>query len=197
MMSRKLLYLRKLLIAAIAIGFGNCALAHLMVAQRGTLNFTDKGVYMVLSLPASAFAQADDNGDGQLRVQEFIKHRRSIIKTIARDVTMQHTKMDHSIEGLMLTPVYGQTESHQHIAYDGGTHSSQAASSVIEQIIVMGRFPIIYNDNDSVFFKTSLLGSNKHEQRLTLVAKHTNKTKQHEFSIKPGVHKVRLFPPGP
>ena len=42
------------------------AQAHLMVAQHGTLNLVGDGVYMVLSLPVSAFAGSDDDGDDKL-----------------------------------------------------------------------------------------------------------------------------------
>jgi hypothetical protein len=45
---------------------GPVAHAHLMVAQHGTLNIVDDGVFMVLSLPISAFDGIDDDKDGNL-----------------------------------------------------------------------------------------------------------------------------------
>jgi hypothetical protein len=42
------------------------AYAHLMVAQRGTLNLVDNGAFMVISLPVTALAGTDDDGDSRL-----------------------------------------------------------------------------------------------------------------------------------
>jgi hypothetical protein len=43
------------------------AQAHLMVAQRGTLNFVGSGGFVVMALPVDAFTGVDDDGDGQPR----------------------------------------------------------------------------------------------------------------------------------
>ncbi|WP_413699736.1 hypothetical protein ACLKMH_20465 [Psychromonas sp. KJ10-10] len=49
--------------------------AHIMIAQHGTLNIHDNIVFMVLSLPVSAFTGIDDDGDGMLSVNEFDTHQ--------------------------------------------------------------------------------------------------------------------------
>jgi hypothetical protein len=53
--------------------------AHLMVAQHGTLNVVDDGVFMVLSLPVSAFDGVDDDNDGKVSMLEFNNHRGAIV----------------------------------------------------------------------------------------------------------------------
>lgn len=73
-----------------------------MRAQRGTLNFADDGVYMVLSLPVSAF---DDNKNGLISMIEFNKHRADIVTRIKSGVVLSEKKDDKIIQGLMLSPV--------------------------------------------------------------------------------------------
>ena len=51
------------------------AYAHMMVAQHGTLNVVNEVAFMVLSVPVSAFEGIDDDGDGQLSMEEFTQHR--------------------------------------------------------------------------------------------------------------------------
>lgn len=53
-------------------------MAHLMDAQKGTLNLVDDGAFMVLSLPASALHGVDDNGDGMLSRVEVDAHAKNI-----------------------------------------------------------------------------------------------------------------------
>ena len=48
--------------------------AHMMVAQKGTLNFEGSGAYLLVSLPVSAFTGFDDDGDRLLSPQELQRH---------------------------------------------------------------------------------------------------------------------------
>lgn len=50
------------------------AQAHMMVAQKGTLNFDTRGAYLLVSLPVSAFAGFDDDGDRLLSLPELQRH---------------------------------------------------------------------------------------------------------------------------
>ena len=45
--------------------------AHLMVEQHGTINFTNGGAFLVLSVPVSAFDGVEDDGDGALSAKEL------------------------------------------------------------------------------------------------------------------------------
>ncbi len=85
-----LLSLARVLTAYVLLGLAAlpAAQAHLMVAQRGTLNIVGDGGFMVLSLPVSAFSGVDDDGDGKLSMAEFSTHRSNIISAVTRDVQM-------------------------------------------------------------------------------------------------------------
>ncbi len=52
--------------------------AHMMVAQKGTLNFELQGAYLVVSLPVAAFSGFDDDGDQHMSLQELQRHASSI-----------------------------------------------------------------------------------------------------------------------
>ncbi len=54
----------------------NLANAHLMVAEHGTLNFVDNNVFIVLSIPMSAFKGVDENKDGKVSIVEFNAHKK-------------------------------------------------------------------------------------------------------------------------
>ena len=67
---------------------GICALpaaqAHLMAVQRATLNITQDGAYMVLSLPSDAFSglAMDDDGDGKLSIAELRAHQAQLEQAV-------------------------------------------------------------------------------------------------------------------
>ena len=65
------------------------ALAHLMVAQHGTLNFVGQSAFMVLSLPISAFKNIDDDGNGAISLTEFNLHRKAIEKSVREQISLQ------------------------------------------------------------------------------------------------------------
>ena len=50
------------------------AQAHLMAAQKGTLNIVGDAAFLVLSVPVSALQGVDDDGDGALSVAELRAH---------------------------------------------------------------------------------------------------------------------------
>jgi hypothetical protein len=77
--------------------------AHLMVAQRGTLNIVGDGAFMVLSLPVSAFPGIDDDGDGKLSSAELAAHQVQIFATITREVQLTDSQGKRPLEGLMLS----------------------------------------------------------------------------------------------
>jgi hypothetical protein len=54
------------------------AWAHLMPAQRGTLNLVGEGGFLALSVPVSALQGIDENGDGALSKAEVQAHRQAI-----------------------------------------------------------------------------------------------------------------------
>ena len=100
--------------------------AHLMVAQRGTLNLVGNGAFMVLSLPVSAFAGVDDDHDGQWSPAELGAHVASIEAQVQRGVRLLDGAQALPLQGVML-----QLSPADHLA--------QGASN---QIVVLGRFAL-------------------------------------------------------
>lgn len=98
--------------------------AHLMVAQRGTLNFVDGAAYMVLSLPVSAFQGIDDDGDGRLSLAEGNAHLRDIEAQVGARVRLVSEQGAAPLQGVMfnLSP------------------PDDAPTAPASQLVVMGRF---------------------------------------------------------
>jgi hypothetical protein len=77
--------------------------AHLMVAQKGTLNFNGNGAYLLLSVPVSALKNTDDNGDGALSPAELQAHKADIEKQLLAGLRLHRNGQALPLEGLMLT----------------------------------------------------------------------------------------------
>ena len=90
--------------------------AHLMVAQHGTLNLIGKDVFMVLSLPISAFEGIDEDNDGKVTMVEFNNHRGAIVDSIRQKITLGHAGKNASLEGLILSPVQPHNSASQGIS---------------------------------------------------------------------------------
>jgi hypothetical protein len=105
--------------------------AHLMQAQRGTLNLVGDGAFMVLALPASAFATADLNRDGKLSLDEFRDHQSDIHATIQREVSLLDDQGPRPLHILMLSTAPPDETPDQPSA----------------QLIVLGRFALARPDH--------------------------------------------------
>ena len=113
------------LLTILAALSASSASAHLMPSGRGSLNVTDSGVYMILTLPMSAFEGSDENGDGSVSIAEFNKHRSAIIE-----------RMEHAVwleQG-------GERLSPKHVMLDPQTSHAGRQSGVFETTI-LARFP--------------------------------------------------------
>ncbi|MDB4224445.1 hypothetical protein N9850_11770 [Granulosicoccus sp.] len=150
--------------------------AHLMVAQHGTLNFLDNSVYMVLSLPSSAFGDADEDNDGLLSLTEFSTHRLSLIETVTEHVSLLSNKTDKlPIDGLMISPVT--------------PHDDPKAPAA--QIIVMGRY--VLDDADSkLSFLVNLFGTNDLDQSIEITANRKSSNHKQVFELTPKLNEVKL-----
>jgi len=115
--------------------------AHLMVAQRGTLNFKGDYVFMVLSIPVSAFNNIDDDGDSKMSAAEFTKHRLDIISTVKKNVTLSDNEGTKPLRGLLLSPV--------------ASHSSPRDPT--DQLVIMGRFSLSNKESNE---KSNVTSSN-------------------------------------
>ncbi|PWQ99727.1 hypothetical protein [Leucothrix arctica] len=134
------------------------ASAHLMVAQHGTLNIKDSGVFMVLSVPMSAFDNIDDDGNGKISPTEFAKHRKDIIKEIKEKVALTDNDGARPLQGLLLTPVV------PHIVPKAGS----------KQLVIMGRFTLASKDtatnSSGLTFHVGLFGKGAEEKTLEITA---------------------------
>lgn len=173
-------YLTGLLLLALSIAPAH---AHLMVAQRGTLNLVGDGVFMVLSLPVSAFADTDDDGDGRLSNAEFSKHRLSIVSAINEHIRLMDADGPRPLEGMLLTPV--------------APHDDPKAP--VEQLVVMGRFVLAQPAADNtaakatLSFYAGLFGQRESEQVLTVTAMDKANGRKHKMVLTPKQDSVPLF----
>lgn len=130
------------------------ALAHMMVAQHGTLNIVDDGVFMVLSVPVSAFSEADSDKDGKLSSAELSQHRSSISKAINEHIVLSDSNGVCMLEGLIISLA---------------SHGSPKQPAL--QLIVMGRFKLAtaeINNLDQLAFKMNVFGKTLPEKSIEM-----------------------------
>lgn len=90
------------LLLGLALSASLAAQAHLMVAQRGTLNIVGDAAYMVLSLPVSALRQVDDDGDARLSLAEGNAHLHEIEAQVRAGLQLQSDQGPMPLDGLMV-----------------------------------------------------------------------------------------------
>ena len=75
-----------------------------MAVQRATLNITQDGAYMVLSLPSSAFSglEMDDDGDGKLSIAELRLHQAQLEQAVRTSVQVSDAQGALPLEALLL-----------------------------------------------------------------------------------------------
>lgn len=127
--------------------------AHVMVAQHGTLNVLDNGVFMVLSLPVSAFSGIDDDNDGKLSSNEFSQHRTAIARVVHKKVVLKDNNGKLALEDMILSPVMPH----------------QAPNAPASQLIVMGKYNLP-DPASPLEYKVELFGKAPAEQLLKISA---------------------------
>ena len=152
------------------------ALAHLMVAQRGTLNIVNDGAFMVLSLPISAFAGIDGDNDGKVSMVEFNNHRAAIVESVGQNVSLSDKEGNLPLKGIMLSPV---------VPHDASEES-------LSQLIVMGRFSIAAARGE-FRFRSNLFGKQTGEQVLKITVTHESDSREQNFEITPALPTGVLF----
>lgn len=133
--------------------------AHYMVAQHGTLNLVDGDIYMVLSVPVSAFSVGaiglDADANGKVDMIEFNRARQAIKKYAVNNISLVNSSGNSSednartfeIKGVQVIPEL--------------THHDQ-------QIVIMGKYEVQQNTFDELAFSMSLFGSSDAEKRFEL-----------------------------
>ena len=166
-----------LLSLTLSLVMGPVAHAHLMVAQHGTLNIVDDGVFMVLSLPISAFDGIDDDKDGKVSMIEFNNHRGAIVESVSANVTLSGTRGTGYLQGILLSPV--------------AAHGS--VEKPISQLTVMGRFTLT-DSAEALRFHIGLYGRQADEQVLEMTAIHIRNNQKTVFELTPGASSNVFFP---
>ena len=173
---------RGLMTFLLAAFFSASANAHLMPAQQGTLNFTDEYAFLVVSLPATAFANLDRDGDGAVTMLEFNRHRAEIAGAVTSGIALVGGARRFRLEGVMLSPVI---------------HES-GPSATLDQLTVMGRFTLpegvdgfefslgFAPDTDrDVEFSLELFGSARNERAVKMTASYRSAGLSHSFVLTP------------
>lgn len=164
------------LLALVNMLFSQQLSAHMMVAQHGSLNVVDGGVFMVLSLPISAFSGIDDDKDGKLSPQEFATHRADISETIHSKVILKDNSGKLSLKGMMLSPV----TSH---------HAPKAPAS---QLIVMGRYTLNTSSSE-LEYQIGLFGNNATEKTIAITATRKEDGSKQKIELSPKRPSSALF----
>jgi hypothetical protein len=157
-----------LFILALTVPMSPLVLAHLMVAQHGTLNIVDDGAFMVLSLPISAFKGVDDDNDGKVSMVEFNNHRAAIVASVGQNVTLSDQKGHLPLREIMLSP---------EVSHD-------ATEESLSQLIVMGRFALA-EAQGALRFQVGLFGDQANDQLLKIKVTRMSDNQEHVFELTP------------
>jgi hypothetical protein len=152
------------------------AQAHLMVAQQGTLNIVGDGAFMVLSLPASAFPDADDDRDGRLSREELQAHASDIQARVLAQVKLTDTRGSRPLQGLLLDL----------------SPADDAPRAPASQLIVLGRFDLA-GSQGPVTMTMGLFGSGAGERAHTVTV--TRKPDVQHLDFDPGHTARAVLPP--
>lgn len=139
--------LRRLATVVLLWAGATAAQAHMMVAQQGTLNLLGEGAFIVMSLPVSAFAGVDDDGDGLLTAAELRTHQASIVATVHRGITLLDEAGARPLQSLMVTRA----------------PPDQTPEAPASQLVVLGRFALA-TPGQSLRLGVTLFGAAPGEQ---------------------------------
>ena len=163
---------RKLLTVIFSITaslFSATLCAHLLPKQHGTLNFTNDGAYMALSLPLSAFENLDANNDGSISMIEFNMHRSDIIRRVETGITLSVKSDAHILQGIMLSPV----QQNEH---------SSSPDEPLSRIYVLGKF-VLDGSSTDLYFRNDLYGIQSSERTFKITATRKSDDKKQVFDL--------------
>jgi hypothetical protein len=141
-------------VAAVLIALqASLAFAHLMQAQRGTINFASDGAFLVISIPVSALKGVDDDGDGRLSARELRSHYSEIESQIAQGLLLQDRTGPRPLQGLMLNL----------------SPPDNDPTGPAPQLVVLGRFALAANDA-TYRFKIDIFGAKPEESSYQITA---------------------------
>jgi hypothetical protein len=161
------------------------AQAHLMVAQKGTLNLQGDGVYLVVSLPTSAFSGIDDDGDGAWSAQELGLHGPQIQDQLKAQLQLRDAQGLRPIDGITLVPM----------------PPDDKPTDPVTQLVVLARFQLaqpVPADGiataKGLVFRAGLFGATPAEQQLSIAV--TQGSHKQLLVLTPERSEQALFPAG-
>ena len=153
--------------------------AHLMVAQRGTLNLVGSGGFVVMSVPVEALQGIDDDGDGRLSIAEMRAHASAIEAQVHSGLQLVGDAGPLPLEGLMLN-----------LSPDDSASNAPAA-----HLVVMGRFAILDGSPPAVSrlkLRFALFGKTAETQQQTITV--TRGSEAQKMVLSPRHESDVLFP---
>jgi len=149
--------------------------AHLMKAQHGTLNFKDNGVYMVLSIPATAFNEIDTDKDNLLSMHEFSENRAVMISIIEQNISLTSDNRTIPLQGILLSPVTPH----------------DAPNEPAARVVVMGKFLLSESDGE-LQFGVELFNQEDHNGSLTITASRKSENQKQVFELSRESNRAKL-----
>jgi hydrogenase/urease accessory protein HupE len=137
------------------LGFSGVAHAHLMPAQRGTLNVLGNAVFAALSFPISAFPGIDDDHDGRLAERELAAHMTTLQAMLSRRVRFFNGTEVGRLDLIMPMP-----ESDE-------SHGKASAGSTHVVVLMKATFR---GPPNALRFETDVFGSRASERQFTVTA---------------------------
>ena len=127
------------------------ASAHLLVAQKGTLNLSGTGAYLMVSIPTSALQGVDDDGDGLLSAQELQAHESSVTQQLKAGLQLSDAGGARPLEIIALTL----------------SPKNKQVNVPADQLVVSGRYALA-DATTPLTFQAKLFGSAEAERSLNL-----------------------------
>jgi hypothetical protein len=175
------------------------AQAHLLEAQRGTLNFAGTGGFVAVALPVDAFTGVDDDGDGKMSLTEMSAHRKDLEAQVMLGLQLIGPAGPRPLQAVML-----------HLSHDEHTPPAPAAPSANSEqpvptaqtaparhVVVLGRFAMAdaagqAMDPKGLRLRLSLFGQTAATQQLAVVVTKGQQTQK--LVLSPGREEGALFP---
>jgi len=152
---------------------------HLMVAQHGTLNIVEDGVFMVLSLPITAFDGIDTDNNDRVSMVEFNNYRGVIIDSVRENVMLSDSDGSLPIQGIMLSPV---------VPHDAVVES-------VLQLTVLAKFSL-KDPASALYFYLGLYGKQFAQQSIEMTATRASDKQKVVFGLTPAAPSGELFSGG-
>ncbi len=161
------------------------AQAHLMVAQKGTLNLQGDGAYLVVSLPVSAFVGIDDDGDGAWSAEELGVHGPQIQKQLQTHLRLRDAQGPRPMDAVTLVP----------------TPPDEKPGDPVTQLVVLARFKLALalqadgpETPKGLWVHSGLFGRAQAEQKLSIAV--TQGRHKQLLVLTPEQPELPLFPSG-